>query len=52
MTSGNDGRGFQLTFTAATTSSSDQDDAARGYLDPIVTRVIIAVTFNGLPQVF
>ena len=51
VTSGNDGSGFQLSFTAGTTSSLIKTMLPAGYLDPIVTRVIIAVTFKGLPNV-
>ena len=51
VTSGKDGSGFQLSFTAGTASSLIKTMLPAGYLDPIVTRVIIAVTFNGLPNV-
>ncbi len=42
--------GFQLTFKIGKTSSLHMLIAA-GYLDPILTRVIIIVTLNGLPNV-
>jgi hypothetical protein len=51
VTSGKDGTGFQLSFTAGTASGLIKTMLPAGYLDPIVTRVIIAVTFNGLPNV-
>ena len=51
VTSGKDGSGFQLSFTAGKMSSLIKTMLPAGYLDPIVTRVIIAVTFNGLPNV-
>ena len=43
--------GFQLTFSVGTTSPLLTTMLPAGYLDPIVTRVIIAVTVRGLPQV-
>lgn len=43
--------GFQLTFAAGKNSPLLTTMLPAGYLDPIVTRVIIIVTLNGLPNV-
>jgi len=43
--------GFQLTFAAGKNSSLLTTMLPAGYLDPIVTRVIIIVTLNGVPSV-
>ncbi len=43
--------GFQLTFAAGKNSSLLTTMLPAGYLDPIVTRVIIIVTLNGVPNV-
>ncbi len=43
--------GFQLTFTAGKNSTLLTAMLPVGYLDPIVTRVIIIVTLNGFPNV-
>jgi hypothetical protein len=43
--------GFQLTFTAGKSSPLLTTMLPAGYLDPIVTRVIIMVTVRGLPNV-
>jgi hypothetical protein len=51
VTSGTDRAGFQLTFTAGKTASLVTTMLPAGYLDPIVTRVLIIVTLNGLPNV-
>jgi hypothetical protein len=51
VTSGKDRSGFQLAFNAGTASPLVRTMLPAGYFDPIVTRVIIAVTLNGLPNV-
>ena len=51
VTSGRDRSGFQLAFNAGTASPLVKTMLPAGYFDPIVTRVIIAVTLNGLPNV-
>ena len=51
VTSGTDRAGFQLTFTSGKTSPLVTTMLPAGYLDPIVTRVIIMVTVKGLPNV-
>lgn len=43
--------GFQLTFTVGKTSLLQMVLLPAGYLDPIITRVVIVVTMNGMPQV-
>jgi hypothetical protein len=43
--------GFQLTFTMGKTSPLQLAMLPLGYFDPIVTRVVIIVTFRGLPHV-
>ncbi len=43
--------GFQLTFTMGKSSPLQLALLPVGYFDPIVTRVVIIVTFRGLPQV-
>lgn len=43
--------GFQLTFTVGKTSLLQLALLPAGYFDPIVTRVVIIVTMNGLPHV-
>jgi hypothetical protein len=43
--------GFQLTFKIGKNSSLNTTLLPVGYFDPIVTRVIIIVTVNGLPNV-
>jgi hypothetical protein len=45
------GSGFQLQFTAGKTSPLLARLLPAGYLDPIVTRVILAATVRGLPHV-
>jgi hypothetical protein len=51
VNSGGERSGFQLTFAAATNSPLIATMLPAGYLDPIITRVIIVVTLNGIPQV-
>ena len=43
--------GFQLTFSVGKTSAIQLALLPAGYFDPIVTRVIIMVTINGIPNV-
>ncbi len=45
------GSGFQLTFAAGTNSPLLTTMLPAGYFDPIITRVVIIVTLNGLPNV-
>jgi hypothetical protein len=51
VTSGSDRAGFQLVFTAGKKSPLSQALLPAGYLDPIVTRVIVIATVRGLPHV-
>lgn len=51
VTSGKDRTGFQLTFNAGKTSPLVRTMLPAGYFDPILTRVIIVVTFRGLPNI-
>lgn len=51
VTSSRDRSGFQLTFSVGKTSPLQLTLLPAGYLDPIVTRVIIMVTLNGIPGV-
>ena len=51
VTSGTDRAGFQLTFTAGKAAPLITTMLPAGYLDPIVTRVIVMVTLHGLPNV-
>jgi len=51
VTSRTNQAGFQLTFTAGKSSPLLTTMLPAGYLDPIVTRVIIMVTLRGLPNV-
>lgn len=51
VNSGKDRSGFQLTFTVGKTSLLTTVLLPAGYFDPMVTRVIIIVTMNGMPQV-
>jgi hypothetical protein len=51
VTSGKDRAGFQLVFNAGNASPLSKTRLPAGYFDPIVTRVIIAVTLRGLPNV-
>src|ERR1700729_839410 len=50
VTSGVQNSGFQLSFKVGKTSTL-QTLLPAGYFDPIITRVIIIVTMNGLPNV-
>lgn len=49
--SGRERGGFQLVFTLGKTSLLGTALLPAGYLDPIATRVIIIVTFRGVPTV-
>jgi hypothetical protein len=49
--SGRDRGGFQLVFTLGKNSLLANALLPGGYLDPILTRVIIMVTFHGVPTV-
>jgi hypothetical protein len=51
VTSQRDRTGFQLTFTVGKTSPIQTALLPAGLLDPMVTRVVVIVTFRGLPQV-
>jgi hypothetical protein len=51
VTSGVDRSGFQLTFGAGRGSPLLTRLLPAGYLDPIITRVIVVVTVNGIPNV-
>lgn len=51
VTSGTDRAGFQLTFTTGKAAPLIKTMLPAGYLDPIVTRVIVIVTLHGLPNV-
>lgn len=51
VTSSRDRSGFQLTFTVGKKSALQLALLPAGYLDPIVTRVVIMVTLNGIPSV-
>ena len=46
-----DRTGFQLTFTVGKTSLIQLALLPSGYFDPIITRVIVVVTLNGIPNV-
>ena len=51
VTSSKDRTGFQLTFTLGKTSLLQLALLPAGYFDPLITRVVIIVTFNGIPFV-
>src|SRR5437868_1536108 len=51
VTSGKDRSGFQLTFAVSKDSPLLKVMLPAGYLDPIITRVIIVATVNGFPNV-
>lgn len=51
VTSSKDRSGFQLTFTIGKTSPLQMALLPAGYFDPVVTRVVIMVTLNGIPNV-
>ncbi len=51
VTSSRDRSGFQLTFVAGKNSTLLRTLLPSGYLDPMITRVIIVATVGGVPQV-
>jgi hypothetical protein len=51
VNSSKDRSGFQLSFTVSKKSLLMTTLLPAGYLDPIVTRVVIIVTVNGIPNV-
>ena len=51
VNSSGDRSGFQLTFTVGKASLIQLALLPAGYFDPMLTRVVIIVTMNGLPQV-
>jgi hypothetical protein len=51
VNSSKDRTGFQLTFTLGKMSPLQLAMLPAGYFDPIITRVVIIVTMNGLPHV-
>src|SRR6185503_7542179 len=51
VSSQRDRTGFQLTFTTGKTSLIQMALLPAGFFDPMVTRVVIIVTFRGIPQV-
>ena len=51
VNSSKDRTGFQLTFTVGKTSPLQLAMLPAGYFDPIITRVVIIATMNGLPRV-
>lgn len=51
VNSSKDRTGFQLTFTVGKTSPLQLAMLPAGYFDPMITRVVIIVTMNGIPRV-
>ncbi len=51
VTSGKDRSGFQLTFAVGKDSPLIKTMLPAGYFDPIITRVCIIATVNGIPHV-
>lgn len=51
VTSGTDRAGFQLVFSAGPRAALLKTLLPAGYLDPIVTRVIVIATVRGIPHV-
>ena len=51
VTSSTDSSGFQLSFRIGKKSLLETTLLPAGYFDPIITRVIIIVTVNGMPNV-
>lgn len=47
---GNNGNGFDLSFSVAKNSPLTTTLLPAGYFDPIITRVMIIVTLNGIPN--
>jgi len=51
ITSGKDKSGFQLTFAVSKDSPLLTTMLPAGYFDPMITRVVLVATLNGLPNV-
>jgi len=51
VNSGRDRTGFQLKFTLSKTSLIQLALLPAGFFDPMITRVVIIVTFLGVPRV-
>ena len=51
VTNSKDRSGFQITFGMGKTSLLSKAMLPTGYFDPIITRVVVVVTLNGLPNV-
>jgi hypothetical protein len=51
VTSGKDKSGFQITFAVSKKSVLLTTMLPAGYFDPMITRVVIAVTLGGMPNV-
>jgi len=51
VNSGRDRTGFQLKLTLSKTSLIQLALLPAGFFDPMITRVVIIVTFLGVPQV-
>ena len=51
VNSGGDRSGFQLAFSVSKNSPLLTTMLPAGYFDPIITRVIIIITINGMPNV-
>jgi hypothetical protein len=51
VNSGADRTGFQLKFTVGKSSPIQTALLPSGFFDPMVTRVVVVVTFHGLPRV-
>ena len=51
VTSGKDKSGFQITFAVSKNSVLLRTMLPAGYFDPMISRVIIAVTMGGMPNV-
>src|SRR5678815_415683 len=51
VNSSKDRTGFQLTFTIGKNSPLQLAMLPAGYFDPMITRVVIIATMNGLPRV-
>jgi hypothetical protein len=51
VTSGSDRSGFQLSFAVSKRSLLSTTLLPAGYFDPMITRVIIVVTLDGIPRV-
>jgi hypothetical protein len=51
VNSARDRTGFQLTFNVGKTSLIQMALLPAGFFDPMITRVVVIVTFRGIPQV-